>query len=361
MQKRFSLVGQYVALAFVALAISVPAHAQTYTYSTVYDFQNNGTDPAIPKSLIIDSEGNLYGTSAGGGNQGGGTVFELTPAGGLTVLYNFIYPDIGPNSLARDSRQGNFYGTTLGLVGTVFELVKGISGSYTLSTLYSDERSQPQSVTLDPAGNLWGTDDGRCLCVFEIPAGGEWTERYITGGQPTEPQGNVLVTPAGDVYASIDYFGIAGSGYIAQVNGKTLFFPPFFYGPNSLALDPAGNIYGLAYGFQGEPGGLVFKTGTPWHTSRIYAFTGKNDGTTPSGPFALDSAGNVYGTASGGKGGTGLVFKVTPEGVESVLYNFRDTFNVLGLVMDGAGNLYGVREGGGNAGLGYVWKLTVSK
>jgi uncharacterized repeat protein (TIGR03803 family) len=243
----------------------------------------------------------------------------------------------------------------------VFELIKGDGGTYTLSTLYSKSKSLPQSVTLDSHGNLYGTDDGACLCVFEIPAGGQWTERYITGGQPIEPQGNVLVTPAGDVYASIDNFSISGQGWVAQVNGRNLFFPPLFYGPNSLAVDAAGNIYGLAYGFQGEPGGLVFKTATPWHTSRIYTFTGKGDGAQPSGPFALDSASNIYGTASGGKTGGGVVFKVTTGGVESVLYTFTDTYNVLGLVMDGAGNLYGVRPGGGSGNLGYVYKLALAK
>ncbi len=358
-------IGWYFVLAFTALASASLTQAQTYTYSTLHDFQNNGTDPANPKSLIIDSEGNLYGTSAGGGNQGGGTVFELTPAGRLTVLYNFIYPDIGPNSLALDRRQGNLYGTTLGFdtAGTVFELVKGSSGTYTLSTLYSSRFAQPQSVILDSGGNLWGTDDGNagCLCVFEIPAGGKWTDRYSTGGQPVEPQGNVLVTPAGDVYASIDNFGIGGSGWVSQVNGPHIYLPNYGYGPNSLALDAAGNIYGLAYGgLSGGPNnGIVFKAEAPWHLSTIYTFTGGDDGAQPSGPFAMDSAGNIFGTASGGQGGTGIVFKVTPEGVESVLYNFHDTFDVLGLVMDGAGNLYGVREGGGNASLGYVWKLTL--
>ena len=279
------------------------------------------------------------------------------------MLHNFTAANLGPNSLARDSRQGNLYGTTFGLLGTVFELIKGNGESYSLSTLYSNSRSRPQSVTLDSSGNLWGTDDGGCLCVFEIPAGGQWTDRYMNS-QPTEPQGNVLVTPAGDVYASIDDFEIDGNGWVPQLNGPNIFFPPFGYGPNSLALDPVGNIYGLAYGglAGGQNAGLVFKAdATPWHVSTIYTFTGYEDGAQPSGPFVVDSAGNIYGTASGGKSGYGVVFKITPEGVESVLHTFTDDSNPLGLVVDASGNLYGVRQGGGNPDFGSVWKLTLEQ
>jgi uncharacterized repeat protein (TIGR03803 family) len=361
-------IGLYLVLACTVLASASLVRAQTYEFSKLYSFQNNGADPEGPVALIIGSDGNLYGASVGGGTHGWGTVFELTPAGRLTVLYNFSFTNLGPNSLARDNRQGNLYGSTLGYNGTVFELVKGSGGNYTLSTLYSNTsgKSQPQSVTLDSTGNLWGTDDAShgCLCVFEIPAGGEWTDRYATGGQPVEPQGNVLVTPAGDVFASIDNFGIDGNGWVPQVNGPNIYFPPPGYGPNSLALDAAGSIYGLAYGgLTGGPNnGLVFKADTtPWHVSTIYTFKGADDGAQPSGPFAVDSAGNVFGTASGGKSGHGVVFKVTPEGVESVLHTFTDDSNPLGLVMDGSGNLYGVRQGGGNPDFGSVWKLTLEQ
>ncbi len=359
-----SQIGLYLILAFATLASASLTQAQTYEFSTFYRFQNNGTDPAGPVALIIGSDGNLYGASVGGGSDGWGTVFELTPAGTLTVLHNFTFANLGPSSLARDNRQGNLYGTTLGYVGTVFELIKEDGGSYSLSTLYSNSRSQPQSVTVDSSGNLWGTDDGShsCLCVFEIPAGGQWTDRYATGGQPIEPQGNVIVTPSGDVYASIDDFEILGSGWVPQINGPNIFFPPFGYGPNSLATDAAGNIYGLALGglAGGQNKGLVFKAdATPWHVSTIYTFTGGDDGAQPSGPFAVDSAGNIYGTASGGKSGYGVVFKVTPEGVESVLHTFTEASGIHGLVLDGSGNIYGASQGGGGADVGSVWKLTL--
>jgi uncharacterized repeat protein (TIGR03803 family) len=363
MQKRFSLLSRCVALAFVALAISMPAHAQTYTYSILYSFQNNGTDPANPNFLIIDSEGNLYGTSDYGGSHGFGSVFELTPNGGLTVLHNFAEADALANSLVRDNRQGNLYGTTLGFgsPGTVFELVKGSDGTYTLSTLYSDKGSRPQSVTLDSQGNLYGTDDGDCICVFEIPAGGHWNNIYSYGVNPVEPQGNVLISPSGNVYFSIDDEENGGGGWVTELN-VTVFGIPAGYGPDWLVQDSAGNIYGLATIMEDDPDGtgLIFKIDTSGNVTTIFGFPGNAGGKQPFGPFAMDAAGNIYGTVSGGKEGTGVVFKVSPEREETVLHTFSDDAYHVGLVMDAAGNLYGTSTAGGSAGLGYVWKLTVS-
>lgn len=355
---------RYFALPLVALGISLTTQAQTYTFTTLYNFQNNGTDPVSPNFLIIDSAGNLYGTSGGGGSHDDGTVFELTPSGGLAVLYNFIYPDVGPNSLARDSRQGNLYGTTFGFGGTVFELVKGNGGIYTLSTLYSDTRSRPQSVTLDAHGNLYGTDDGDCLCVFEVPAGGHWSDIYSYGVNPVEPQGNVLVDPSGHVYFSIDDEENGGGGWVTEL-GVTVFGLPPGYGPDWLVQDTAGNIYGLATIMEDsfDATGLIFKIDTSGNVSTIFGFPGNAGGKQPypPGPFAVDSAGNIYGTVSGGKFGGGVVFKVTPQRQETVLHTFTDQSYHVGLVMDAAGNLYGTSTGGGSADLGYVWKLTLEK
>src|ERR1022692_3971273 len=71
-----------------------PAAGGTWTEKVVYSFANNGTDGTIPKAgVIFDAAGNLYGTTTQGGTHGGGTLFELTPAGGGTwteqVLHNF--------------------------------------------------------------------------------------------------------------------------------------------------------------------------------------------------------------------------------------------------------------------------------
>ena len=121
-----SRIGWYLMLAFAALASASLVRAQSYEFSNFYSFQNNGTGPTGPAALVIGSDGNLYGVSCCGGSLGFGTVFELTPAGTLTVLHNFTSADSHPSSLVRDNGQGNLYGTTNGdgTGGTVFELIK---------------------------------------------------------------------------------------------------------------------------------------------------------------------------------------------------------------------------------------------
>jgi uncharacterized repeat protein (TIGR03803 family) len=136
--------------------------------TVLYAF-TGGADGAIPyASLIRDSEGNLYGTTSGGGSASGslgcGVVFKLDNTGKETVLYSFKgYPD-GCNpyaGLVQDSA-GNFYGTTAGGgaadYGTVFEL--DTSGNETV--LYSftggaDGANPHAGLVRDSAGNLYGT------------------------------------------------------------------------------------------------------------------------------------------------------------------------------------------------------------
>jgi uncharacterized repeat protein (TIGR03803 family) len=348
----------FAALASVALSLASPAQAQTYTFSTLYSFKSN----IGPSSVTLYSQGNLYGVSFYGGPQGRGTVFELTPSGALTTLHTFDGTDgAGPNSLTRDA-QGNLYGTTSesGYPGTVFKMVKGTGGAYTLSTLYSASHFMPQSVTLDAKGDLYGTDNGY-PGVFKILAGGQWSIIYPTY-VPTYPVGNVLVDKGG-VYASIDYEGIASSGNVVEIwpTPQSFSIPLPAAGSDYLIQDAAGNIYGLGFGNGADIYGAVFKidvaTGV---TTNLYVFTGKEDGRDPGGPFVMDSAGNIYGTAHGGKQGNGLVFKLTPQGEQSVIYNFQ-SYAAQGLIMDAAGNLYGTLPSGGTAGLGSIYKLTLQR
>ncbi len=213
MKKQLSL----VTLSVLAFVLALPATAQTHKYSILYSFKNNGTDPSQPTSLILDSKGNLYGTPLYG-KFGDGTVFELSPKGVLTLLHSFNGTDgAGALSLTRDNRQGNLYGTAqLGTSpGTVFELIKS-GATYRLSTLYNSSGAEPQTVTLDSSGNVFGTDHA-CTCIFEIPVGGQWKEIYYAGGQPTYPVGDLIVDKSGNLFASIDYEGIGAFGWILEL------------------------------------------------------------------------------------------------------------------------------------------------
>lgn len=145
----------------------VPAEGG-WQWKTLYAFQG-GDDGAQPYGgLIIDTEGNLYGTTITGGSGGGGTVFELSPTQGswtYKLLHSFN-GSTGPQASLSMDAAGSLYGTTyLGGAygwGSVFKLAP-VNGSWTYSTLHdfadSDGGKPLCNVTVDSQGNLYGTTE----------------------------------------------------------------------------------------------------------------------------------------------------------------------------------------------------------
>jgi len=349
-----------VVLTVIGLVMASIAQAQTYTFSTLYSFKNNGKDPAnppflVPAFLILGTDGNLYGTSSEGGTFGSGTVFKVAPTGQLSVLHSFRE---SPNSLARQSKQGNLFGTS---VTTVFKLAPSTNGSYTFSTLYSNAAADIESGTVDSAGDFYGADE-KCnpnACVFGIRPGKARTDLYHLGTQHSL-LGNIIIRSPGDLYVSASYRGLQSTGWVQEIGGSFNTFSPTGTFPDSVHQDALGNIYGLATSDDPTTGiyANIFKIDTNGVLSTVYYFT---DGSEPIGSFAVDSTGNVFGTAVA-QDESGFVFKVTPSGEETVLQTFSAfTFNI-GLVMDKTGNLYGVTSGsGGSSGSGSVYKLAISQ
>jgi uncharacterized repeat protein (TIGR03803 family) len=128
-----------------------------------------------------------------------------------------------------------------------------------------------------------------------------------------------------------------------------------------LIADSAGDLYGTTSGGGASGAGVVFKLNKTGETV-LHSFTGGADGGTPYAGLTRDSAGNLYGTTSGGgASGAGVVFKLDTTGTETVLYNFTKkpggTNPYASLIQDSAGNLYGTTSGGGASGAGVVFKL----
>ncbi|MBZ5664516.1 MAG: hypothetical protein LAO30_07925 [Acidobacteriia bacterium] len=398
------------ACAALAFAIILANVSSAITYKRIYNFTGgaDGGDPATP--LTFDSAGNAYGTTAAGGDFDFGTVFMLTPSGQETVLYSFTGGGDGldPHGGVILDSAGNLYGTTVaggfgGLCagdgcGVIYKLSPS-DGGWTQTTLYSfkglkDGFGPGSGLIFDSAGNLYGTtpDGGAHLAgvVFELsPQAHGWQYKVIhtfTGGKDgaVGSLGSLLMDAAGNLYGVAELGGTNGAGSVYELSPtargpwKTTVLYDFKGMPDAanpyggLIFDKAGNLYGTAY-FGGASGmGAIFQL-TPgpngtWQENVLYSFQGGTDGSFPTTTLVFNAAGSLYGTTStGGRPSCdcGTVFKLSLAGGswnEKIVHFFgkgRDGSSPnYGLTFDQAGNLYGTTPVGGNGGQGTVFQVT---
>jgi uncharacterized repeat protein (TIGR03803 family) len=128
-------------------------------------------------------------------------------------------------------------------------------------------------------------------------------------------------------------------------------------------IDKAGNLAGTTSLGGAMNQGTVFEFAPDGTETLLYSFTGRSDGGFPLAGVIADKAGNLYGTTEeGGKGHSGTVFMLTPDGTESVLHSFSlknndGEYPWAGLIMDKAGNLHGTTTGGGKYNAGTVFEV----
>lgn len=376
-----------------------PAEAQTETVLYSFCAQTGCPDGSNPRAdLVMDTAGNLYGTTLYGGTSGVGTVFELSPSGTETVRHSFAashtdghYPYAG---LLMDTT-GNLYSTAQsggakGL-GTVFKL----SPNGTETLLYSfcvlagcaDGYHPRAGLIMDTKGNLYGTAfDGGAYdagAVFELSPSG--TETVLHSfcqqmGCPDGyyPQAGLVMDTNGNLYGTTLYNGAYGGGTVFKISsdGTATTFYNFCtatgckngrYPQAGLILDTNGNLYGTTYGGGAYGKGTVFELSPSGAETVLHSFcarTGCPDGSHPRADLVMDTAGNLYGTTyDGGTNRVGTVFKLSPNGTETVLHSFAangsdGTHPYAGLVMDTVGHLYGTTYSGGANGYGTVFKVT---
>jgi len=367
---------------------------ETFTFSVLYRF--TGTpDGAFPVAgVVIDSAGNLYGTTASGGLTGGrcsttgcGTVFKLDASGNETILYRFTGLEDGgfPQAdLVRDA-VGNLYGTaagggSLGMGngnGVVFKL--DVAGTETvLHTFNGMNGTNPLSgLVRDAQGNLYGTTLGGggsgSGVVFKLDSTGNEILRYDFAGLPdaSGPWGNLVRDSDGNIFGTTIGGGTADGGAVFKLNasGNESVLYSFQGGPTDghmpqtgLVLD-MGNLYGTTIGDGAADAGVVFKVDANGKELVLHNFGGPPDGAVPEAGLVRDAAGSFFGTTGqGGTSDSGSVFKLDSTGKETVIYSFTGGTDGAGpqatLIMDSAGNLYGTTQGGGTSGNGVVFKLT---
>jgi uncharacterized repeat protein (TIGR03803 family) len=251
--------------------------------------------------LVLGSDGNFYGTTSSGGKYNSrGTVFRISPTGTFKSLYSFCSKancadGADPSTALIEGRNGNFYGTTYdgGAIncpffddtfgcGTIFE----ITPSGTLTTLFNfgTVAGLLQSPVIQAAnGNLYGTspDGGAGLCnygcgtVFELTPTGKFTRLYSFCTQEDCPDGAypfaaLIQATDGQLYGSTSTAGTGGSGTLFSISPEGSFDTLYSFQFSNDGLEPEGamfqatdgSFFGVTNGGGAENQGVVFQLST---------------------------------------------------------------------------------------------------
>lgn len=331
------------------LAGTVFKIASTGTLTTLHEFI--GTDGDQPwAGLIQDTNGNCYGTTIYGGANNAGTVFKITPSGTVTTLYSFC-PQSGcadgenPIAWLAQAKNGNLYGTTNGGgvsgSGTIFEIT--LNGE--LTTLHSFCSTIQNGYCLDGEGtyagliqatngDLYGTTVGGGVndggTVFKLTLSGTLTTLYSFCSQGdcldgAVPYAGLVQTTNGDFYGTTAAGGATTNGTVFKITpsgtlttlhsfDRTDGAQPWFGG---LVQASDGNLYGTT--LVGGTStvctggcGTVFKITLGGTFTTLHNFE-STDGSEPAATLVQDTNGTLYGSTyyGGSSSNDGTVFSLS--------------------------------------------------
>ena len=383
-----------------------------HTFSAV-DVSQHNADGADPQgALALGTDGNFYGVTDGGGAQGDGTVFKVTPAGMVTSLHSFSGASstdfYAPNTALARGNDGNFYGSVQGGsagAGAIFQ----ITPDGTLTILYSftggADGGLPGALLLGNDGNFYGlTQSGStpltgvslAATAFRITPTGALTTLHTfnnaTDGTNTQggavrtaptliqgadgnfygttqsggPQNGVgtvfQMTPAGVVAVVYTFSRTASGAVTGNLDGSA---------PVGLAQGSDGSFYGItaadggptSFIGAGTGGGTLFKLTPAGALTTFSRFT--PGGMQGSGGLLQASDGNFYGaTLRGGANAAGTLFSLTPTGALSTFHSFDDDTDGSypnGSLLEGDnGTLYGSTANGSSVGAGAFFSFAPS-
>jgi uncharacterized repeat protein (TIGR03803 family) len=370
-----------------------------------YTFRTTG---GLPPGLTLSSSGVLSGmpsaagtssfqviaTDNGGNSTGENYALTINPAPApepiLITLASFNNTNgSDPGNLVGDTA-GNLFGTAGGGTnddGTVFEIARGSGSISVLANFNLANGLDPSgNLVLDSRDNLFGTTNGGGPygppgygggTVFEVPRGSSSIADLVffnpmnsNGGSP---QGGLVADSSGDLFGTTSIGGPGQGGTVFEIprGSSSLTTLATFdvnsggYGPmGSLVVDSAGNLFGTTTG--GGPYGTVFEVAKGSGNITTLANFNGNNGAGPTGTLTEDSNGNLFGTTqAGGTYGLGNVFEVQ-KGSGNVTslasFNISDGNTPLGgVIEDSSGNLFGTVSSlqyyGGGIGYGDIFEV----
>ncbi|MEY2547840.1 MAG: hypothetical protein QOD64_422 [Verrucomicrobiota bacterium] len=305
-------------------------------------------------TLIHAADGNLYGTTIGGGSAGHGAVFKVTPAGQVTIIHSFAADIDAPTELI-ETTPGLFYGICRSggpVLGTAAIFKVTAEGAFTVVRDFSGTSSHDaRNLVFAGDGNVYGSyyhPDGQSsvYSIFRLTPAGELTPIANFGGNDLT---DIVVGGDGNLYGTT-----AGNGTLSRItlSGQVTLLHAFSFqddggSPNRLAAG-ANQVFGLTSG--GSIGflGTVFRVDAAGQFATLVKLGALGEGYSPNGAFFQSADGSFYGaTELGGANGYGTLYHVSTSGERTTLHEFGgDAAATPRLLIPGTdGRLYGGSRG----------------
>jgi uncharacterized repeat protein (TIGR03803 family) len=371
-----------LAFGILELGLVVPGAQGALTLNTLVSFNvTNGANPYA--GLLLGKDGNFYGTTAAGGTNSYGTVFQMTPAGAHTLLAMFRGTNgANPTAGLVESADGKFYGTTYAGGASGYGTVFRVESDGTLTLLVSFAGTNgvyPKAALVEaPDGSYYGTTaiggTNNVGTVFNVTTNGALTTLVTFDPQGASPYTGLMQGTDGSFYGTT-YLGTNGYGTIFKLTTNGAFTTLHTFTGGSDGANPYAELVqgadGIFYGttfFGGSNGfGTAFKMTTNGTLTTLVSFAGTN-GAYPQGRLVQSSDGILYGmTENGGvypdqsSSDYGTLFKLTTNGALTTLVSFAATNGAYpqgGLAWGPDGNLYGTTASGGANGKGTIFRLS---
>lgn len=293
-----------------------------------------GFDPGAPGR---SADGDFYGATTYGGSADAGTLYRVSPSGEYTVLHSFSNDGTdgknpyGPPIQAPD---GNFYGVTFGGgddgCGVVYKLTPAGSLTRFRSLQLLEACSPTARLTLGSDGHLYGTARGGGIhvhgSVFRISLAGSWKtlHSFDANVEGFDPYAPVVEASNGRFYGTTTNGGAYSAGTVFSVTRSGTFKTLHTFVQDGVdGMVPYGGLVQTADGYLHGTTyvGGYYNSGTVYRMSLSAALRIEHDfgaladdGFLPMAGLALASDGRLYGTTrQGGQNNAGVIYRMTPK------------------------------------------------